>query len=50
MADELDGLKVSIAAQMLIYDLANGCMISRTGHGAPSVVMPHPGEGVKRFV
>jgi hypothetical protein len=43
MADELDDLNVSFGTQILVYDLAIGCMVSRTGHGVPSIVMPRPG-------
>jgi hypothetical protein len=46
--DELGELMVSVGAQILIYDLANGCMVSRTGGGAPCVVMPRPGSPVPK--
>ena len=42
MAEELDSLTLSTGAQLLIYDLANGCIVSRTGRGAPSIVIPRP--------
>jgi len=41
--DELDGLSLSTGAEMLIFDLANGCKVTRTSGGAPSMVMPLPG-------
>jgi hypothetical protein len=48
MAGELEDLKVSTEAQALVWDLANGCTVSRSASGAPSIVIPpHSGEAPK---
>jgi hypothetical protein len=41
--DELDQLSLSTGAQMLVFDLANGCKARRTSGGSPCIVMPSHG-------
>lgn len=41
--DELDTLVLSVGAQMLVFDLGNGCTATRSRNGAPSVIMRLPG-------
>jgi hypothetical protein len=43
MADELDELILSTAAQLLIFDLGTHCTATRSRGGAPCVVMQRPG-------
>jgi hypothetical protein len=35
---------LSVGAQMLIYDIANGCTVYPGKNGVPAIVMPLPGN------
>lgn len=39
---------VTIGAQWLLLDVADGCSIHRNGGGAPCIVMPRPGGQTPR--
>ncbi len=41
--NELDELRLSTGAQLLVFDLASGCTATRSGGGAPCIVMRLPG-------
>lgn len=40
----MDELKVSLGAQMLIFDLGNHCAAQRHSSGVPCIVMPRHGD------
>jgi hypothetical protein len=40
----MDESSLSLAAQTLIFDLANRCTAHRHSGGAPCIVMPRPGD------
>jgi hypothetical protein len=40
----VDELKVSLGAQMLIFDLGNDCAAQRHSGGVPCIVMPRLGD------
>jgi hypothetical protein len=48
MSDDFSNLMVTTGAQSLIFDLANGCTVSRSGGGAPAIVLPNPDGPVLR--
>lgn len=39
MSDDFSNLMVTTGAQGIIFDLANGCTVSRSGRGAPAIAL-----------
>jgi hypothetical protein len=48
MEDDLSNLMVTTGAQALIFDLADGCMVSKSSGGAPAIVVPRAGGPILR--